>query len=259
MPTHNDDETVPAQANGAGATRNPTPPPIDIDECEFTIIKTTDPPVSIVLDYYKQLREYVQHEDNLINFRVTWSLTIHGVLLATYAVIFQKMLDVFSKLSDAGSRARPDPAAGVLLGFQLLIVVIGVWTSSIARLQTSVSAEAINRIDKIARTGLLSIREPGMALLQSDILLPRIIGGGSPYRKFAPAKGYWLNIPFALGIVWLILFFVSTFVFCRYPVWADSSVKASTLRSTMLLTPSIESVTACQVEFIFGPSIRSNC
>jgi hypothetical protein len=50
------------------------------------------------------LREYVKHEDDLINFRVTWSLTIRFPF-AVYALTLPKILDDPAKGAYYGGRA----------------------------------------------------------------------------------------------------------------------------------------------------------
>src|SRR5262249_26759673 len=55
-------------------------------------------------EHYKIFRDYLQHEDGLINQRLSWNFTIQGFLFATYGLCLQKLLDVsdriFEKLLD---------------------------------------------------------------------------------------------------------------------------------------------------------------
>src|SRR5437879_8379854 len=63
-----------------------------------------------IRDLYRIFRTYVEHEDDLINQRQTWNLTIQGFLFASYAFSLQKLVE-------AESRAVIDAkcyAAGVL-------------------------------------------------------------------------------------------------------------------------------------------------
>jgi hypothetical protein len=48
---------------------------------------------------YGIYRGYIQHEDTLINHRITWMLTIHGFLYATYGFTLQKLLEINEKVS----------------------------------------------------------------------------------------------------------------------------------------------------------------
>src|SRR5271170_1594006 len=53
---------------------------------------------------YELYREYVRHEDGLVNYRMTWLLTIHGFLYATYGFTMQTNLQVSEKyFSDTNS------------------------------------------------------------------------------------------------------------------------------------------------------------
>jgi hypothetical protein len=46
------------------------------------------------LELYKLFRDYVKHEDDLINNRLNWNFTIQGFLFAAYAFSLQKIADV---------------------------------------------------------------------------------------------------------------------------------------------------------------------
>jgi hypothetical protein len=47
---------------------------------------------------YKLFREYVEHEDALINNRLTWLITIHGFLYAAYALSVGKYVEVRERM-----------------------------------------------------------------------------------------------------------------------------------------------------------------
>lgn len=47
----------------------------------------------IPMDAYKLLRSYIDEENKLLNYRMTWLLTINGFLFATYAIAVQKAID----------------------------------------------------------------------------------------------------------------------------------------------------------------------
>ena len=57
---------------------------VALGECEFTVIDVPLKDASHILTYYERIRTYIQHEDGLINSRLTWSLTIHGFLFAIF-------------------------------------------------------------------------------------------------------------------------------------------------------------------------------
>src|SRR5437763_1604980 len=48
-------------------------------------------------DLYRIFRSYIAHEDDLINQRQTWNLTIQGFLFAAYAFSLQKLVEAESR------------------------------------------------------------------------------------------------------------------------------------------------------------------
>jgi hypothetical protein len=51
------------------------------------------------LDLYETFRSYIRHEDDLTNNRITWMLTIHGFLYASYGFTLQKKLEILDKIN----------------------------------------------------------------------------------------------------------------------------------------------------------------
>ena len=62
-------------------------------------------------EHFKIFRDYMQHEDNLINQRVSWNSTIQGFLFATYGLSQQKLPD-------------PKPGPGALHNLETLVRTI---------------------------------------------------------------------------------------------------------------------------------------
>lgn len=52
-----------------------------------------------ILEKYKTLRAYIEHEDSLLNFRMTWFLTSQGVTGTAYAILLHQELDPLSNKS----------------------------------------------------------------------------------------------------------------------------------------------------------------
>jgi hypothetical protein len=72
------------------------------------------------------MRAYVEHEDDLISSRLTWSLTVHGFLFAVYGLLLGKAADMFVELHKLP--ASPKLLEHVISGlffFQLPIALIG--------------------------------------------------------------------------------------------------------------------------------------
>src|SRR5271169_5831898 len=75
--------------------------------CDFHVVPSDNPAVSEILTYYERMRSYVEHEDGLINSRLTWSLTIHGFLFASYGILLAKVADMFIALHKLTAPASP--------------------------------------------------------------------------------------------------------------------------------------------------------
>jgi len=93
---------------------------------EFYVIdKALDEPADIFA-YYDRIRAYVQHEDDLVNSRLTWSLTIHGFLFAIYGILIGKIADQFVEIGrGTGSQLLLEHTISGLLFFQIPIAVFG--------------------------------------------------------------------------------------------------------------------------------------
>src|SRR3954453_13719795 len=82
-----------------------------------------------LISLYKEYRDYLKHEETLINNRTTWLITGNALLIAALGVIFQKRLD---QLANANTDVRVSSSTlGVLLsppiGFGLRWLTAGGW------------------------------------------------------------------------------------------------------------------------------------
>jgi len=66
--------------------------------CDFSAIPKEPASFSDIIAYYSCLRSYVEHEDGLINYRLTWSLTVHGFLFATFGLLAAKVVDLLVEI-----------------------------------------------------------------------------------------------------------------------------------------------------------------
>ncbi|MDF0522836.1 hypothetical protein P0R31_36995 [Bradyrhizobium yuanmingense] len=168
------------------------------------------------LDFYETFRSYARHEDNLINNRLTWILTIHGFLYATYGFTIQKKLEIIEKIS-AGSPAfvhfarcystsnHSDALLWSLLQvevFMLLICIVGscisafgFWSISAAK-NSAIAVSAIyeNQFSPAdteinfenAKDGKDRVVKLRTVQLKGDgegPFLPAILGGGEKYTN----------------------------------------------------------------------------
>jgi hypothetical protein len=63
---------------------------------------------------YELFRDYVKHQDSLINNRLSWLLTIHGFLYATYGFTIQKKLEVAQHIADVTQENRGNISIAML-------------------------------------------------------------------------------------------------------------------------------------------------
>jgi hypothetical protein len=188
-------------------------------DCEFAVIEP-DPTAFDPLKLYDIFRRYLEHEDNLINSRLTWSLTIHGFLFASYGILLGKIADEFSAL--------PKPEAHALLGehiiaalfaLQALVAILGVLVGFSSRRAIIASHNAIQHLVTIAHSQgrPLEITARGATVPLGSILLPRIVGGGA--RILPPgerrhdhtvgARSYYLLLPALIMWMWTVLVVLS--------------------------------------------------
>ena len=85
------------------------------------------------LPLYKIHREYLIQESSLINNRLTWILTIHGFLYATYGLTLQKELEIIDKIKNYDTFAiRHKPACYMLGQVELFLAFISIIGAAIS-------------------------------------------------------------------------------------------------------------------------------
>jgi len=103
---------------------------MDLGRCDFAFYSLEDQvvPSSDLLKYYELMRGYVAHEDNLINSRLTWSLTIHGFLFATLGILIGKLVDIVVDIQKSPGPEQPEKLEQVavfLIFLQLIPAIVG--------------------------------------------------------------------------------------------------------------------------------------
>jgi len=138
--------------------RKPVDFPVPLGECKFSVIDEKPATFSDVLGYYERLRNYVQHEDNLLNSRLTWSLTVHGFLFAIFGVLTGKIADLFIGLQK--TRIASAPAEIVISGLfflQVPVAIFGVVVAYMSRNAIVAAHNALQHLYTISQfSGLLS-------------------------------------------------------------------------------------------------------
>jgi hypothetical protein len=99
-------------------------PPL-LGDCLFSNAEAEPKAASDTFAYYDRLRAYLQHEDDLISSRLTWSLTVHGFLFATYGILLGKIGDEFGQIDKCATPLLEHLVGGLFL-LQLPIALFGV-------------------------------------------------------------------------------------------------------------------------------------
>jgi hypothetical protein len=208
-----------------------------LTSCEYYVVDLQGKgTVSDILTYYDLIRKYVQHEDNLIHSRLMWSLTVHGFLLAAFAILLGKALDIGRDLY------RPEfPISTfweiVIISIAIFaIAIVGIficWLSkgaivashnsmqhilTIAQGQEAVTAQ--QPVDRLTiaqgqeavtaqqpeRRGTLLLAPATTPTTHGELLLPKIAGGGASIMHYEPAATrYYLWLPWVMFFIWIVL------------------------------------------------------
>lgn len=177
-------------------------------------------PLPDKLDAYKVFRNYLEHEDALINQRITWMLTIHGFLYATYGFTLQKVIEINEKISNFGASNFGDCNKlngyienGALygsfvqtFGFLAVICVVGLGISASALLSIKAALSAIIAVREIFKTHSSEVNHEAFktyAFWENDKRrFPLLTGGGYPGRNFGFGAAWF--IPTLLMAGWLV-------------------------------------------------------
>jgi hypothetical protein len=179
---------------------------------------------------YETFRNYARHEDNLINNRVMWLLSIHGFLYATYGLTVQKRLEIVEKISLNVSTMLDAPAKiaaykfdnnlsaslGSIELFLILISVIGLFISILAQRSIKAAKISVLNLQKIFLLNDIKVfeghfdrrgRDVGSVVCLEDrgsaVYLPNIAGGGKNYL-IDVGHSASTTIPLLLACSWVV-------------------------------------------------------
>jgi hypothetical protein len=175
---------------------------------------------------YQIFREYLQHEDGLANNRLSWMLTIHGFLYASYAFTIQTKLQVaqrinFDLLTHSPGADSEGHAGGYPVSFLIasiwqvdsvifLICFVGFFISLVALRSIGAAGKANETILKVfeKQFGVQpAFGAPKTVLVANKLILPTIAGGGDHQnipRGFLSAR--WIPVFLMSGWVFSLLF-----------------------------------------------------
>jgi hypothetical protein len=163
------------------------------------------------LAVYDQFRDYVKHEDELINARISRTLLLHGFLLAAYGLLLQAVTSVLSKPLGIDSNrcdginfngcATPQLQDVILLTNNLttLIAILGVISAIGSILGVTAAKNAIDRLDDTYKAFATEYAEIAKALM-----LPTLTGGGDQQNS---TRGYWAAyfLPWTTFAMWILI------------------------------------------------------
>ena len=147
------------------------------------------------IKYFTLIREYMKHEDDLINNRTTWLNTIQSFLIAAFGITFQKSIELLS------SSANKIDDLAIIRGYQYLSTVfslVGIGTSIIAWYAILAAVNSINALRDKWSTSPYYERHKDF--------LPGIVGGGHPGAHEGGTR-FALWLPRFFLVFWIIIEF----------------------------------------------------
>lgn len=135
--------------------------------CDFSVVHSSVNSIGDVFTYYDKIRSYIQHEDGLVNSRLTWSLTIHGFLFAIYGLLEGKIADQFLSIAKpGGSLLVAENIISALFLLQLPVATFGLMVGLQSRRAIVAAHNAIQHLFAISEAS---------ALLTTRPVLPRLV------------------------------------------------------------------------------------
>jgi hypothetical protein len=163
------------------------------------------------LKIYDMFRDYVKHEDTLVNVRLTWVLAIQGFLFAAYGVTFSKKLDILQKIADLGYFRVTKDLTHAITEIQAILAVIafvGALISFFGWISINAAHEAVRNIENIFRQNIIlqSDKSNGQKIVNvSGLYLPNIVAGGLDPEVSSKRGGFVAqSIPWILIICWIL-------------------------------------------------------
>lgn len=149
---------------------------------------------SQIVDLYRLYRSQEEHENDLINHRTTWLVTIQSVLIATFGFSFQKFYEI-AKSSNALVQESITLRYEVFL---MVLCVIGLSSCIFAYLSVKAGSDAQIKVRK--EWSLLRLKMP-------DVGLPPLAGGGHDLNDPDRMKGNIFSraIVFIFSILWILI------------------------------------------------------
>jgi hypothetical protein len=141
---------------------------------------------------YGVYRDYVKHEDELINRRLSWNLTLQGFLFAAYGVSVQ-VLSNPNSTAQLRQHLKPLPCVFPAVGGLVAVLVL------LSVMAAQASIEGL----KVQWRGIASQIEDGVLEM-----LPGLTGAG---QRFANKWGKMpqAGIPAVITVAWVVLLWIA--------------------------------------------------
>ncbi|MGH6645931.1 hypothetical protein [Aquabacterium sp.] len=155
-------------------------------------------------EIYKIHRDYIQHEDSLINHRTTWLITVQSFLIATFGFSYQKKFEVAEKLQARGlSLDAMGPTYDEYRTFMITLAIVGVITALAALCSVFAAVSSIRAVQDTWQKKFGTLPHP---------YLPGLIGGGSDkIASLGVLLSMWAPIFFSLLWLTTIVFLLFKF------------------------------------------------
>jgi hypothetical protein len=155
-------------------------------------VASATPSALPIHEHYKIFRDYVEHEDTLVNNRLLWNINIQGFLFATYGLTIQRLAELQASHSQ---EAAVGTGAVAMRCLALFLPVLG---TSISYLSWRGVKAAQNAIARLEGEWDAVPKPPG------GPSLPGLTGGGKDanHREGFLAPRYF---PWIFVVAWLAL------------------------------------------------------
>jgi hypothetical protein len=157
------------------------------------------------MEMYTIYRSYIEHEDELINNRMTWFIQLHSFILATYAISASSIVSVFiEKGTDCTSDEIRNIANLSLITILVGITIVGIISSHFSAKSIDAAENAIKNLSNEWN----NIKSENLDQYKD---CPGITGGGS---RHASDEGMRLHIgmPRTMLYFWIASFVVPGFL-----------------------------------------------
>lgn len=166
-------------------------------------------------------RAYIEHEDTLIDQRMTWFIQLHSFLIATYSVLTGAVASVLLGSAKVASVMLP-LVLTIGTAMQFAVALVGIVSAASAFV--SVRA-AMRAVDKLSKMGNLLLADA-----QSRDALPLLSGGGQRLER--PGAMLATALPFMLILSWIASMSIPFSIWKRIPSPVDAAQAATPSIST---------------------------